>query len=327
MRSTTLSLWLFVFALASFASLATESESPYWAVDPNNPGPNLPVAGRSLFDVLFERDDGYQVPFPFSALLANIEGHLEPGKTPIRVLIPLGRSLQREAAAPLYFTYPRVVVAIDAEPRHEPGTANVFLRSLLFLGYQEKAKTIEVISYNDEAGRFEFQTVRNYGQGLVPRVTYAERGLCTACHQNGGPIFSETPWSETDDSYNISLRIEALHPEYYDKPYFMRTDKRAWSIDYATDRANYFAAYQLLWRRACGVEPAVSEASVKCRAAVLEAIIKFRLNGAWYVHSSARRFQTRLLTSSPLAGTSCGRGESMFQLPIFPTVIRLPRPD
>ena len=199
---------------------------PTWAVDPDKPGPSQPELGRSLFDTLFARDDGHQVPFPFEALVANIQDHLETETQPARVLIPLGRSLQREAAAPRYFEFPRVVVAIDTEPRQQPGYAEVYLKNLLFLGYQEKANTIEVISYNDEAARFEFQTVLNYATGVTPYVTYPQRTLCTSCHQNGGPIFPEVPWSETDVSLSVSRLVEASRPDYYDKPVYMRDTGR-----------------------------------------------------------------------------------------------------
>ena len=289
MRTVVLGGLLAGYLLANVSAAAPE---PHWAVDPDLPGPNQPAAGRSLFDVLFAAHGGHEIPFPFESLLASIESHLDPEESPSRVLIPLGRSLQREAAAPHYFRFPRVVVAIDTEPRHQPGYVDVFLKSLLFLGYQEKSNTIEVISYNDEAARFEFQVVSDYGIGLTPNVAYAERAVCTSCHQNGGPIFSEVPWSETDGSLPVSMMIEAFHPEYYDKPLFSRGTHTAWAVDYATDRANYFASYQLLWKQGCGHETPLRETSVRCRAAVLEAIIKHRLNGAWFVDSSAETFQS-----------------------------------
>jgi hypothetical protein len=58
---------------------------------------------------------------------------LPPAK---RVLIPLGRSLQRTAAAPDYFAYPRVVVAVDSPP---PLAGVPLLKDRLYIGYQEQS--------------------------------------------------------------------------------------------------------------------------------------------------------------------------------------------
>ena len=41
----------------------------------------------------------------------------------------------------------------------------MFARDRLYLGYQENANLIEVISYNEAAARFEFQLVRDYRAG------------------------------------------------------------------------------------------------------------------------------------------------------------------
>ena len=65
----------------------------------------------------------------------------------------------------------------------------MLLRGRLFFGFVEDAREIEVISYNEAAGRFEFQLVRDYFEGGVPRITYAKRSLCTSCHQGEAPIF------------------------------------------------------------------------------------------------------------------------------------------
>ena len=87
-----------------------------------------------------------------------------------QVLIPLGRSLQRNAGAPDFFRYPRVVAAVDAEAADSSGMP---LKDRLFLGYHEKAAIIEVISYNEAAGRFEFQVVKDWSTG-----SKASRLLC-----------------------------------------------------------------------------------------------------------------------------------------------------
>ena len=84
----------------------------------------------------------------------------------------------------------RAVVAPDGGPLN---SASIFLKDRMFLGYQEKADILEVISYNEGAARFEFQVVTDYRAGGTPQVMYANRTLCVACHQNAArPLWVET---------------------------------------------------------------------------------------------------------------------------------------
>lgn len=232
--------------------------TPEWAVDPQDPGPNLPPAGRSLFDHLFARDG---VPFPFSSLLARIEERASLKK----VLIPLGRSLQRNAADPEFFRYPRAVAAVDSD-----GFGVLALRDRLYLGYHEKAAVLEVISYNEAAGRFEFQLVLDYRPGGAARLVYANRAVCTACHQGGGPLFSRQVWDETNANPEIARLLAAEKRDFYGFPIALGVDVPA-AIDAATDRANRIAVYQLLWREGCG--------SDDCRAAAFTSALQHRLSG------------------------------------------------
>jgi hypothetical protein len=50
-------------------------------------------------------------------------------------------------------------MAVDGEGAPSAARAALLLRRRLFAGYQENAGIIEVISYNEAAGRFEFQVV------------------------------------------------------------------------------------------------------------------------------------------------------------------------
>ena len=118
------------------------------------------IRDRSLFDYLFVKQSGetseYHIPFPFENLTDSLEGYLQATTTrPLqKVLIPLGRSLQRNAASPYFFKYPRAVVVAEANPVSIPGKPLVILKDRFFLGYQPQAEAIEVISYNEKAGRF-----------------------------------------------------------------------------------------------------------------------------------------------------------------------------
>jgi hypothetical protein len=214
------------------------------------------------------------VPYPFSELLEQIGSRTaRDARTtvPTAVLIPLGRSLQRTSAAPEFFAFPRAVAAIVAEPA---GSREPYLKDRLYLGYQEKANVIEVISYNEEAGRFEFQVVTDYRRGGTPKVAYANRTLCTACHQNAAPIFSRAVWDETNANPAVAKRLGTERREFYGIPVDRGIDVPN-AIDDAKLRANRFAVHQLLWKDGCGT----GAAGVACRAGLFAALLRYRLSG------------------------------------------------
>ena len=252
-----------VLLVVSWRNIVARAEPPAgsyldWSVNPAEPGPNLPPAGRSTFDYLV-RD---KVPFPFTALQARIGGRAA-------VLIPLGRSLQRNTAKPDFFQFPRAVVAAASDS--EDGMP---LKDRLFLGFQEKAGILEVISYNEAAGRFEFQLVNDYRAGGAPRVSYADRAICTGCHQNHAPIFPRQLWDETNANPKIAELLTREKRNFYGIPIDRGVDV-PYAIDNAVARANTFSSTQLLWREACGD-------STACRAGVLTAALQFGLSGYRY---------------------------------------------
>ena len=290
-------LLLFTNAYAAQAVAAV----PVWSVDPKSPGENLPPAGRSLFDFLVAQTTngqaGYHIPYPFQALVQHIEAQLQfddSGMPPLkRTLIPLGRSLQRNAASPDFFKFPRVVAAVDAEPSSAQKFPGIFLKDRLYLGYQEKANTIEVISYNEAAGRFEFQEVKDYRAGGEPKLFYANRTVCMSCHQNGAPIFAQPLWDETNANPKIAALLKAEKRDFYgvklnggvDLPYF---------IDNATDRANLFSTYQLLWRSGC-VAKGDSTGGTRCRADALTLMLQYRLSGSRRINADSALFRDSLV--------------------------------
>ena len=285
-----------------------------WAVDPGHPGPNLPPMGRSLFDQLIEelstggnclpREDAApvgvtfscRVPFPFAALVRRLEEWLgaDPqSDAPLRrLLIPFSRSLQRNAASPEFWKYPRAVLAVDSERAPEPAlVARPLLKDRLFLAYQEKAGVLEVISYNEEAGRFEFQVVRNYRGGAAPQLFYAQRALCTACHQNAAPIFPRQLWDETNVNPRIALELHRQGRGFYDFPIEPGVDV-ALAFQAAADRANLLAVYQLLWRQGCGQIGSVRGRS--CRATLATAVLQQGLTGGQRFDATTPAFRRRL---------------------------------
>lgn len=246
---------------------------------PEAPGPQDPPVGQSLFDELFKRraaqgvPAGYDLPFPFERLIEAVNARIEPARVRT-ALIPLGRSLQRFAADPDYFASPRVVVAIDAEGE-TPSIYQPLLRDRLFLGYQPRSAVIEIISYNEIAGRFEFQKVENYDGTQVPAIEYTERAVCLTCHQGHAPIFSAPLWSETNANPAVAERLSGLGDGFEGVPVRQGVDGPD-AFDLATDRANRFAALQRIWGKGCGT----GAEGTRCRAALILAALRFRLGGS-----------------------------------------------
>src|SRR3546814_17604488 len=89
----------------------------------------------------------------------------------------------------------------------EGDDAAALLKDRLYIGYQERSALLEVISYNEAAGRFEFQLVHDYRAGATPRVSYARRELCAACHQKLAPVFTRPLWAGPKANPSIAARL------------------------------------------------------------------------------------------------------------------------
>ncbi len=276
------------------AAARSETPQPHWAVDPTRPGADLPATGRSLFDyVTAGQRDGkpvYHIPFPFDALVRRVEAKAgcagEIGACTRQVLIPLGRSLQRTAASPDFFAFPRVVIAVDREGASQ-SDSGMLLKDRLYLGYQEKSNIVEVISYNEAAGRFEFQIVKDYRVGGSPTVVYASREMCMACHQNQAPLFSRQQWDETNVNPQIAALLARARPSFYGFPP-RRGIQVPNAIDDAIHRANLFGVYQMLWQEGCGVQ---EPAATRCRSVALTSALQYALSGQRVFDATAREFQ------------------------------------
>ena len=154
-----------------------------------------------------------------------------------------------------------------------------FLRNRIFIGYQEKANALEIISYNSEAGRFEFQTVSNYDEDRRPTVNNIPRSYCTSCHQNQGPIFPRALWEETDFNRELVKRLTEARTEPGQvgsgqniQPYL---GSKVVNIDSATNHANVFSLFQLFWQGACESRDLSQE--IRCRAGLFETMVQHRL--------------------------------------------------
>ena len=231
------------------------------------PQDDLPPAGtRSLFDHVLAQNDG--LAYPFEKLVTAMQRQApEKNPQPLAVMIPLGRSLLKASAD---FSRPRVVFAADYHGVNTDAALGIAPRGQLFLGFTEGANEIEVISYNELAGRFEFQLVQNYCDGCVPRIVYARRAICQTCHQGGSPIFSVRPWQEANGQPEIATRIVAARG---DQPYLAVDPVQPLSsperIDELTDVGNFINTTQRVWLDGCGVD------GVECRRLLLKLALRF----------------------------------------------------
>ncbi|MEZ4871682.1 MAG: hypothetical protein R2827_05420 [Bdellovibrionales bacterium] len=189
----------------SLNALATPSTSSQHAVpiDIQNAGPDLPPVGSSLFDKIFYQKNSrkYEVPFPLANMVDKI-ADLSGSESIVHGYFPFSRSLQR----PVDLSYsplesPRTVFGVGPSD-------NPMLSNRLYWAYVRAKDQMEVISYNEEAGRFEFQILRDYSTN--PQIFYAQRAKCLACHQNQAPILSIAPWNDSGSFKNGTMRKALL---------------------------------------------------------------------------------------------------------------------
>ncbi len=270
-----------------------------YASESNNSG-----RGYSLFDELFAVNDNegieYSIPYPFQEVVATLESTLgdsiNGGGNRVRsVMIPLGRCINRYAGGPDYFANPRIVVAVDTEHNGTDIRDLPYYKDRIFIGYQEKTNSMEIISYNEIAGRFDFQRVQNYGDDTEPVVTNVTDDQCTECHQNSGPIFAQSPWDETNNNRDIFARLVADSADSsMELPVFQGSD--ADEIDGATNRTNMFAVYQTFWQGVC--EGSTAEDAIRCRAGLFEMVLLHRLQERNRALSYSQRVYDYLLVES-----------------------------
>ena len=237
------------------------------------------------------------MPFPFSALVDRIQTRLGQqeysGGTRV-VMIPMGRSLQRAAAAPDFFKYPRIVLAVTGEPATSEHDAGALLKDRLYLGYVEKTGVLEVISYNEAAGRFEFQLVKDYRAGAQPKVFYANRAICTACHQNHAPIFSKAIWGESNANGRVAQLLRSQRSDF-NLSGLANIDFPD-DIEKATVRANALVTLQTVWQQGCS-DPHNRAQSQRCRAAAFTAVLQYGLSGGQDFDSASPGYQSDFVST------------------------------
>lgn len=225
---------------------------------------DLPPEGtRALFDHLVAQADG--VPWPFEKLVALVAKQDPSGGQPLVLLIPDGRSLLKGQAD---YAHPRVLMTADFQSSGSPASLGLAPRGQLFLGFTEQANEIEVISYNEAAGRFEFQLVQDYTANGARKLVYAKRAICESCHQGGVPIFSVRPWNETNGQPETAAKISAAlgGNRYLDFPLSVPLSVPE-RFDELTDVGNFIVASQKLWLDQC--------ADATCRRALLKLALTY----------------------------------------------------
>lgn len=234
---------------------------------------DLPPQGtRSLFDHLVAQNDG--LPYPFEKLVELIQRQDPEGKAPLVLMIPDGRSLLKASAN---HAHPRVLAAADFQAANNEASLGLAPRGQLFLGFVENANEIEVISYNEAAGRFEFQLVQNYSEKGERRIVYARRAICMTCHQGAAPIFPQRPWSETNGQPETAAKI--IEARASDKPYLTAALSVPLEVperfDQLTDVANFIPVTQRAWIDGCGVDGACRRQMLKLALAYLANPLEF----------------------------------------------------
>ena len=260
------------------------------------PDTDLPPPGtRSLFDHMVAQNDG--LPYPFAKLIALLREQNPAGVDPVALLIPNGRSLLKGQADN---AHPRLVVAADYDGNNTPVGLGKATRGALFLGFVENANEIEVVSYNEAAGRFEYQLVQNYCKGCVPRIVYARRAICLTCHQGTTPIFSQRPWNETNGQESISAAILTARGD--SKPYhgvaISQPLSSAERFDQLTDIGNFYHVSQRLWLDGCGAN------GNECRRQMLLLALQYSDNPGSFdaTSSDAKRLRDLQAASFPKDG-------------------------
>lgn len=222
--------------------------SPYITLSPFDRSGDLPSIGSSAFDKLFSKIENgqvvYDVPYPFDRLIDKFAGRTLPRDRyltrlqklgskgelvqflkndlfiresdelqDVESLFPFGRSLQKPRignAIKNPWKSPREVINLNL--KRDPHLRRIGkIQDRLYCGHVEDLEMLECISWNSEAGRFEFQLVENYKEGQRPVVNYINRSKCLSCHQGGGPIFPRLSWLESDDSLALEAGLIWTH--------------------------------------------------------------------------------------------------------------------
>ncbi|MCB0420177.1 MAG: hypothetical protein KDD61_04230 [Bdellovibrionales bacterium] len=264
--------------LASIVGLSFESATA-------EPSPDLPPLGSSLFDKLYSSTSQnteitHKLPFPYERLKKS----LSTEEASVSTLVPFGRSIQKPHLIPEYeneipfnpFQYPRALIGVHSDSRSNNDLmSKPKTEARIFVGYLEPKKQLEVISYNEELGRFEFQVVKDYGPNLNPKVYYVKRTLCTKCHQNEAPIFSPAQWDDTNNNFTLGrlIRVFQVNQEnHYQSIPIRKGGSLVQQFDGSVRDSNRILEAQKVWKYLCQND----SDKLECRKAVLLMSLKIK---------------------------------------------------
>lgn len=301
--------WIFFSNPHSSLEMSSTALEPELSIKSFDEPFSVPSIGTSLFDKTFSVKNPttgireYEIPYPFTRLIEKLK-EASGGVSPKITLFPMGRSLQRSAAIEgmkelknldPFYRFPRIVLGFTDDSIGTLNKIPMNYKEKLYVGMNERAKILEVISYNDEAGRFEYQVVRDYEAGKRASAVYVNRQLCLTCHQNQTPIFSRAPWSESNANTAMQDELHrVLKQNFGEKPcsenphqvfcYQMNQSNREfyywgspvivdqqvpYALDLATKFGNSFHAYHKIYQRACS--------DLECRKSLLKQILIYKL--------------------------------------------------
>lgn len=255
-------------------------------------GPDLPTVGSSLFDKAFsEKNSRGEVVYSIPTPLKKFVEKLGSDSKYVHTILPFSRSLQR----PIDLSYdpllnPRIVFTpFDLHPTQS------LLLGKIFFGYVQAKDQIEIISLNEEAGRFEYQIITDYSTS--PKVFYVNRGKCLSCHQAQAPIFSPPGWDDTSVGImgkllDTRLALDGIKRIDFMNNYFgpNRSDDQIAVFDSFVRESNKMAFDERKWVVGCGQSNA-------CRLGVLlNTVARTSTEGQPYIDASQK-----ILVQSPLS--------------------------
>lgn len=272
---------------------------------------DLPPEGtRSLIDFIMAENNG--IPYPFEKMVEVLASYDKNGKNPTTLMVPFSRSLLKGESN---LAQPRVVLAGDMEPA-ESNELQPLFKGRLFMGLSEGADEIELISYNELAGRFEYQLIKDYKEGGTPTLAYAQRSVCLACHANEATIFQVRPWQETTADPAVTAQaIQHIGSDRYHGLPVAGSLAIADRIDGFTDVGNSIATSQRLWVDGCG---ATSTDGNRCRSLLLELGLEFAMNPGSFSEKDPRIAELKTLQAKswPAAGVVLANNDLLNRAPL-----------
>jgi hypothetical protein len=239
----------------------------------------------TLFDQLLEANAGGKIPTDYETLAKVVLGSDRDD-----VLFASSRSLQRAATS---FAHPRHVATPTARLAEAAAFRAMSTNGRLFIGFAETTDQVEIISWNNREGRFDFELITGFAPGRTPKLSPADRKECEDCHQNGAPIFPRFAWRETNrsngttDPGDVDTAARMIEARQGDNQVNgVRIDKSVnpFEVDDAVRAGNRLVQVRRACAVACGgLAPA--ETSV-CRAHLLKAALARKAKttfGSYYI--------------------------------------------